>query len=126
LPVRPLGAVPHFKKTEKLSYLGMLTVHACVCQQYESFTEHISISTNPMTQNSKKLLSDATLSLCYPVNEEVPQLRRQFVGVGSGEARKGSLERKFARHGTFHCYAPLLRGRCPNNGKKMTLSHSGK
>jgi hypothetical protein len=62
---------------------------------------------------------------CCLVNEEVPQLRRQFVIVWTGETRKRNLERKFVRWVTFHYYIPLLRERCPNGGKKITLHQSG-
>jgi hypothetical protein len=43
----------------------------------ESFAKHISNSTFPVSQNvKKKAISGAALSLCYPVNEKVPRLRR--------------------------------------------------
>jgi hypothetical protein len=55
-----------------------------------------------MSQNAKKKVpSVAAFSLCYPINEEVPQLRRQFVGVGRSKARKGALERKVTRQVTL-------------------------
>jgi hypothetical protein len=44
------------------------------------------------------LLSVAALSLCCPVNEEVPQLRQRIDGTGNDEVRVWALERKLARH----------------------------
>jgi hypothetical protein len=48
----------------------------------------------------KKTLSVAALSRCF-INEEVPQFGRQFVGAGSGDVRKGDLERKLVNWGTL-------------------------
>jgi hypothetical protein len=49
-----------------------------------------------------KVLSFTALLLLCAINEEVPQLgRRYFVGVGSGEVKKVTLERKLVRWGTL-------------------------
>jgi hypothetical protein len=57
-----------------------------------------------ISQNVKmKVLSVIDLSLHYFVSEEVPWLRRYFVGVSVGiaKARKGILWRKLVRLGTL-------------------------
>jgi hypothetical protein len=55
-----------------------------------------------MSQNvNKKAFSVAALSLCYPINEKLPWLRRKFAGTGSDKTWKGTLERKLARWGSI-------------------------
>jgi hypothetical protein len=52
-------------------------------------------------KNAKRGVLASALSLCCPLNEEVPQLRRWFAGTGNGKARMGALERKLVRQGTL-------------------------
>jgi hypothetical protein len=70
----------------------------------------------------KMALSVSTLSLCYPVNEVVSWLRRWFNGTGSGEARKGFVERNVR----WAPFARTLCGMCLKIRKKITFSQSGK
>jgi hypothetical protein len=53
------------------------------------------------------VLSVATFSLCYPNNEEVPQLRRQFVGMGTSKARKGVLEKERLQDKVLFAWIPV-------------------
>jgi hypothetical protein len=48
------------------------------------------------------------------------------VGAGSGEVRKGALKRELMKRDTSPGSLPLFRGRCLDNGKKITFSYSGK
>jgi hypothetical protein len=40
----------------------------------------------------KKELSVAALSLCYPINEDMPWFRRQFAGAGCARQREKACE----------------------------------
>jgi hypothetical protein len=56
-------------------------------------------------QNSKRKVLSIVDLLYYLISKRVLWLKKQFVGMGSGEVRKGALEIKITRQGTL-CLDP--------------------
>lgn len=69
------------------------------------------------------MISAAALSLCYPVNKEVPRLRRYFMGVRRGEAKPEAREKNLVDWTHYARIQLVLIGRCPPARHKLNTEH---